>query len=326
MPVPDQVALLRKTLLSSPQWKGDFEQELLVVTTWDVLMEKAEKAANGEGVAASRWCNNVVKAVLGNFAWDRDEQRTSLPSLDEFMERASGYDLQDSETLVEARATAVIDILKQLRVSPDRELDPQSLNSQLQLADWLLYEVNGDMPCGQWDHSSTYGAVDILAKSPLLWTAIAGHLLKAMANDSSEDVLGRTSHVLRYAPEHAKKLLLDDRSVRDTWKFRDPEALVTERLRPGLVSFIQIGYCLAHHGDSEAIVFMNQAAATPTVVNDLARWYALHAMRNPEQLVQSLRKKVEEPTENQKPFLPWHKAILGATESMLRRLEKCQPS
>jgi len=321
----EQAALLEKALRRSPEWKNDYDRGLLIVTTWDMLAEKAE---NARGVATSRWCSNVVKAVLGNFAWDRNEQRNSLPSLDEFMVRASGaYDLQDStKTLVEVRATAVIDKLKQLRVSPDRELDSQSLNSQLQLADWLLYEDNGDMPCGQWDHTSTYGARDVLDNNPLLWTAISGHLLNALAKDSSEDVLGRTSHILRYAPEHAKKLLLDDRTVRDRWRFPDPEALATEPLRPDLVNFTQVGYCLAHHGDPEAIVFMNQAAATPHVVNDLAQWNTLHAKQNPEGLMQSLQQKVERPTANQKTFLPWHKAIFEATGYMFRRLQKGQPS
>jgi hypothetical protein len=323
--VSEQAAFIRKALSSNHEWKNDYDRGLLVVTTWDMLAEKAEKAG---GVTTSRWCNNVVKAVLGSFTWDRNEQRTSLPSVDEFMVRASGaYDLQGTtKTLVEVRATAVIDKLKQLRVSPDKELDPQSLNSQLQLADWLLYEDNGDMPCGQWDHMSTYGARDILDNKPLLWTAIAGHLLNALAKDSSEDVLGRTSHILRYAPEYAKRLLLDDRTVRDRWRFPDPEAFAAEPLRPDLVNFTQVGYCLAHHGDPEAIVFMNQAAVTPHVVNDLAQWNTLHAKQNPEQLMQSLRQKVERPTENQKPFLPWHKAIFEATGYMFRRLERSQPS
>ena len=327
IPVPDQGELLEKALQSNQHWKYDYDRDLLIVTTWDMLEEKARDAEKTGPIATSRWCNNVVKDVLGNFAWDKHKHWTSLPSLDQFMERASGtYDLQDSRTLVEARATAVIDVLKQLRGSLDRELDPHFLNSQLQLADWLLYENNGDMPCGQWDHSSTYGALDILAKSPFMWTAITGHLLKALAEDSSEDVLGRTSHVLRYAPEHVKKLLVDDRTVRDKWKFPDPEELATEPLRPNLVNFIQVGYCLAHHGAEEAVVFMNQAAATPRVVNDLAQWNTLHAKEDPEKLMQSLRQKVEAPTENHRPFLPWHKAIFEATGSRLEQLQKFQQS
>jgi len=94
------------------------------------------------------------------------------------------------------------------------------------------------------DHASTYGAKDILAEIPSVWTALIGHLLKALAKDSSDDVLGRTSHVLRYAPEHAKKLLVDDRTLRHKWKFPDPEELATEPLRPALVNFIQIGLLL----------------------------------------------------------------------------------
>jgi hypothetical protein len=262
-PMPDaaeQGKLLDEALLSNPLWKRDYDRKLLMVMTWDMLAEKAKGAPK---VATSRWCNNVVKAVLGNFAWGKNEQRTSFPSLDEFMNRAAGaYDLRDSRTLVEARATAVIDKLKQLKVSDDKELDTQFFDSQLQLGDWLLYENNGDIPCVQWGHTSTYTARNILAEIPSVWTALIGHLLKALAEDASEDVLGRTSLILGYAPEHAKKLLVDDRTLRDKWKFPDPEELATEPLRPALVNFIQIGYCLAHHGAEEAIVFMNQAAAT----------------------------------------------------------------
>jgi len=322
-PMPDaaeQAKLLKEALQSNPLWNRDYDRKLLIVMTWDMLAEKAKEAPK---VATSRRCNNVVKAVLGNFAWGKNEQRTSLPTLDEFMNRASGaYNLRDSRTLVEARATAVIDKLKQLQVSDDKELDTQFLDGQLQLADWLLYENNGDMPCVQWDHTSTYTARNILAEIPSLWTALIGHLLKALAEDSSEDVLGRTSHVLRYAPEHAKKLLVDDRTLRDKWKFPDPEGLTTEPLRPALVNFIQIGYCLAHHGAEEAVVFMNQAAASPQVVNDLAVWNTLHAKQDPAKLMGSLRQKADAPTENQRPFLPWHKAIFEATESMLRQTQK----
>jgi len=332
LPVPDESALLKKELESRPLWRDDFERELLIVTTWDMVLEKAlEKAKQieeaGVVITTSRWCNNVVKDVLGNFAWGR-KKRISLPSIDEFMARASGrYELQDSLTLVEARAKAILGLLRELQVSPGSELDTRYLNGQLQLADWMLYEGNGDMPIGQWEHRSTADARDILTKSTHLWTAIIGRLLKALAKDSSEDVLGRTSHVLRYAPEDAKKLLLDDRPVRDRWRFPDPETFATEPLRrPALVSFIHLGYCLAHHGDSEAIVFMNRAAATPHVVNDVAQWNTLHAKQNPENLVIELRKKAEKPTKDQKAFLPWHKAILEATESMLRQLTKCRLS
>jgi hypothetical protein len=322
-PMPDvakQAELLQKALQSNPLWNSDYDRDLLIVMTWDMLADKAKKAPE---VATSRWCNNVVKRVLGNFAWAKNEQRTSLPSLDEFMHRASGAcNLRDSRTLVEARATAVIDKLKQLQVSDDKELDVQFFDGQLQLADWLLYENNGDIPCVQWDHASTYTARDILAEIPSVWTALIGHLLKALAKDCSEDVVGRTSHVLRYAPVHAKKLLLDDRAVREQWGFPHPEQLATEPLRRRFVSFIQIGYCLAHHGAEEAVVFMNQAAATPQVVNDLAVWNTLHAKQDPAKLMGSLRQKADAPTENQRPFLPWHKAIFEATESMLRQIQK----
>lgn len=327
IPLPEQAALLKAELEGSPQWKREFAQGLLIVTTWDLLAYEVEDKAKKAGfVKTSRWCNNVVKDVLGNFALDRNRRRTSLPSIDEFMEQASDwYDLKGSMTSVKARVTSVIDVLKQLPVLQNRELNPQSLNSQLQIADWMLYEENGDMPCGQWDHSSTYGALDILAKSPLLWTAITGRLLKALAEDSSEDVLGRTSHVLRYAPGRAKKLLLDNRAIRKKWKFPDMEELASEPKRPAVAIFIQLGYCLAHHGDSEAIAFMNRAAATPDVLNDLARWNTLHAKRNPEKLLKALRRKAEEPTADQKPFLPWHKAILEATEFVFRQLKKSRP-
>jgi hypothetical protein len=324
-PTPDvakQAELLKEALQGNPLWNRDYDSELLIVMTWDMLVKRAKEAPQ---VATSRWCNNVVKRVLGNIAWDKDRQRTSLPSLDEFMYRASGVrGFRDSRTLVEARAAVVIDKLRQLQVSHDKELDTQLFDGQLQLADWLLYENDGDMPCIQWDHASTYGAKDILAEIPSVWTVLIGHLLKALAKDSSDDVLGRTSHVLRYASEHAKKLLVDDRTLRHKWKFPDPEELATEPLRPALVNFIQIGYCLAHHGAEEAVVFMNQAAATPHVVNDLAVWNTLHAKQDPAKLMGSLRQKAEAPTENQRPFLPWHKAIFEATESLFQQLPKLQ--
>jgi hypothetical protein len=284
--------------------------------------EDASSPKHASSLGTSRWCNNVVKDVLGNLAWDKRKKRIYLPSLDEFMARVSGrYALQDSRASVEARATAVINVLKELQVPPNRELDPCSLNSQLQLADWLLYEENGDMPCGQWEHGSTYGALNILATSSALWEAIAGRLLKALAKDRSEDVIGRTSHVLRSAPESAKRLLLNDRAVRKKWKFPNPEALATEPFRRHLRNFAEIGYCMALHGDAEAIGFMNQAAAIPHVVHDLARWNSLHSKRNPSELMGSLQRKVEAPTENEKPIVPWHKAILEATESVFRQLD-----
>jgi hypothetical protein len=304
IPVPDQAALLEKALRSSDKWKQDYGRGLLIVMTWDMLAEKAKKA---KIVPTSRWCNNVVTRVLGNFAWDTERQRTSLPSLDEFMARASAFNLQDQATLVETRAIEVIKTLKQLRVSPDRE----------------LYQSDGDMCCGQWGHGSTYGAITILDTLPTAWTAITDHLLKALASDTSVDVLGRTSHVLRYVPEHAKKLLVDDRTIRNRWRFPNPEALVTDPLlRPDLVNFMQVGYCLAQHGVEEAVAFMNQAAANPRLLNDIARWDTLHAKENPEQLMQSLRQKAERPTERQKPFLPWHKAIFEADGYMVERLKK----
>jgi hypothetical protein len=320
IPVPDQAALIEKALRSSDRWKHDYDYGLLVVSTWDMLAEKAKKSRT---VPTSRWCNNVVRAVLGNLAWDSNELRTSLPSLGEFMERASEFDLQDAATLVEARATDVIETLKLLAVAADRQLDTESLHGQLQLADWLLYQNDGDMCCWQWGHGSTYGALEILGKSPTVWTAISDHLVKALAVDTSVDVLGRTSHVLRYAPEHAKKLLADDCTIRDRWRFPDPEALIADPLlRPDLVNFMQIGYCFAHHGVVEAVAFMNQAAANPRLLSDLSRWDALHAKEDPEQLMQSLRQKAERPTERQKPFLQWHKAIFEATGSMFGRLKK----
>jgi hypothetical protein len=67
---------------------------------------------------------------------------------------------------------------------------------------------------------------------------------------------------------------------------------------------------------------MNQAAANPRLLNDIARWDTLHAKENPEQLMQSLRQKAERPTERQKPFLPWHKAIFEADGYMVERLKK----
>jgi hypothetical protein len=320
IPVTDQATLLEKALQTSDKWKDDYDCGLLIVLTWDMLAEKAKKART---VPTSRWCNNVVTRVLGNFAWDKKRRRISLPSIDEFMARASVLNLQDQATLVETRAIEVIKTLKQLQVSPKRELDTESLHSQLQLADWLLYQNDGDMCCGEWGHGSTYGALEILKKIPTVWTAIADHLLKALAKDTSVDVLGRTSHVLRYAPEPSKKLLADERTIRDRWRFPDPEALVTDPLlRPDLVNFMQVGYCLAQHGVEEAVAFMNQAAANPRLLNDIARWDTLHAKENPEQLMHSLRQKAERPTDRQKPFLPWHKAIFEADGSMFGRLKK----
>jgi len=85
---------------------------------------------------------------------------------------------------------------------------------------------------------------------------------------------------------------------------------------------MQVGYCLAYNGVAEAIAFMNQAAANPCLLNDLAKWDTLHAKENPEQLMQSLRNKAERPTDRQKPFLPWHKAIYKADGDMFGQLEK----
>jgi hypothetical protein len=147
IPVSKQAVLIEKALQGSDRWKQDYDRRLLVVLTWDMLADKAKKA---RAVPTSRWCNNVVTRVLGNFAWDAQRQWTSLPSLDEFMARASVFNLQDQATLVETRAIEVIKTLKQLQVSPDQELDTESLHSQLQLADWLLYRSDGDMCCGQW--------------------------------------------------------------------------------------------------------------------------------------------------------------------------------
>ncbi len=317
--VLQQDELIKNALQSSEKWRLDFERGLLIVMTWDKLVENAE---NSGTVPTSRWCNNFVRHILGNFACDTKRRWTSLPSLDEFMERASGLDLRDSAAVVQTRAMDVIETLKQLGVSLDSQLDTASLPSQLQLADWLLYQNNGDMCCGEWRHGSTYDAIRMLNNRPSVWTAIADHLLKALANDTSVDVLGRTSHVLRYAPEHAKKLLVDNREIRDRWEFPDPEELVTNpSRRPDLQNFMQVGYCLALHGVAEAIAFMNQAAANPHLLTDLATWDSLHAKEDPERFMQSLLRKAEQPTEDQKPFLPWHKAIYEANVSMFGQLK-----
>jgi len=322
--VLEQEALIEKQLKSSRRWRADYERKLLVVMTWDSLYKRAKEASNkGRVVSASRWCNNLVTWVLGNIAYDKDKAKTYLPSLDNFMERASGLPLGDSAPLVEARAKDVIEALKQLGVSPDRPLDTQSLPSQLQLADWLLYQGNGDMCCGVWSHGSTYPVIDVLEKRPSVWEDIASQLLKALSKDDSVDVLGRTSHVLRYAQGNAKKLLVDDPAMRERWRFPDPEELINDPLRrPDLQNFMQVGYCLALHGVAEAITFMNQAAANRPLLRDLALWDAQHAKEDPEKFMKSLQRKAEQPTEDQKPFLPYHKAICEENEAMIGRLKK----
>jgi hypothetical protein len=87
-PVEEQGPILSEALRSSQLWKHDYERELLIMATWDMLAKKAAKST--VEVRTSRWCNNVVKDVLGNFAAEKKKKRTSLPSLEEILHRVTG--------------------------------------------------------------------------------------------------------------------------------------------------------------------------------------------------------------------------------------------
>jgi hypothetical protein len=142
---------------------------------------------------------------------------------------------------------------------------------------------------------------------------VAPQLMRILSTDSSEDVIGRASHVTRYLPREDVAAWAKDQTFRLKWTFPDdPRSL--DGLRQ--ISWLHTGYCLAEHGLPDAVSFMNECAENDDVMVNIACWNKKHARRDMDTLLKSLKEKAESNRENMAAFRRWHRRVYDVTLKM----------
>src|SRR5436190_5745977 len=91
--------------------------------------------------------------------------------------------------------------------------------------------------------------------------------------------------VARYFPKEVVAACPNDKVFGLQLTLPNPNELL-EQLRQ--ISFLQMIYCLAIHGLADAVSFMNDCAENSVVMDHIATWNVVHAMRDLEALFQSL--------------------------------------
>ena len=314
--VDEESAVVEKALLDS-KWATEYQNETLIVTTWRSL---AEKRGGGSAVprpteinfCARRLLSDSVRVVTANaqFSNLRNQLESNVSDhLQLFATRrflSSGPEFE----AVQKRANILMKSLEELNLLRAPVMKDLKLAwAALQIADILLYEEDGDIPWGRWDHGATYPILDLLREDGNIATRIAPKVMRILSLDKSADALGRASHLARSFPKEQVAEWWRDRAFSSTWSFPSPNALLRE---PRLIPFIQVGYLLAKHGVTDAIDFMNACGDNGDIVARTADWNVIHAAREPKKLEGSLREKAESPDESLGQFSRWHRNLYEA--------------
>lgn len=287
--VDQQKDVITSMARASKEWAEDYDRGALVILTWDMLARHDADTPS----QLEKWVRRT--APMGFFG------------------KFSGLlsDLQRSA--LDARFEELGSALQRMRLQ--RKFDITSTFStppELMLAEIATYRQEGDLPVGPWMHGDTHQMLNLLGRDPSIWDQLAQGLENILRFDRAESVIGRATHLLRYAPPSVMRDALRGLALRD-WTFPEPRELLDGKARHDLAAYAHVGYCLAWHGDEAAINFLNRAARDKQIMTDLGRWNVLHAGQGAGALMASLKDKAEGTAPRLQPFKPWHRAIADVT-------------
>ena len=317
--------------LTASEWGREYQNGILIVTTWRVLAEHALTHLPNESlhIVYPPSIKTVARALLAGLIHDVAEtanlSKLASPhtTLEGLIARNAALKASVSRPkitphfvdLVKNRAQTLLNKLDELQLLDHAVQNRTDTYAALQIADIALYGDDRDIPWGHWEHGATYKIIDFMQHSEKVMDEVAPQLLRVLSCDSSEDVLGMASHIARYLSNEEVLAWSKNKSFSSTWAFNEPRQL-TEN--PRQIAFLQVGYCLALHGVSDAVSFMNKCAEDVHVLANIACFNKVHAKRdNMRALLEGLQMKAKSDDQNLRAFRPWHQGVYEATLKMV---------
>lgn len=307
--------------MGKSKYQDLFRSKRLIVTTSATLIEATQVAKKKQALLSSSEANRQIGR-----RWAR--QRVSLAASFVITEPGAtwqkvGRSVQDKPFGLIEEGTPVSRIAEEYsdqllqtisHILPGPPDSTNLLNATMLLSEICLYEQDGDLPIGRWEHTATYRALDLLKGLPSQHQEHLVHQLsRIMAVDRSEDVIGAMSHMGRKFPaltEYMRSERAWGNRLRAIYEARSSR-------RPLTIMDAHIAYLLALHGDNSAADLLNQFAQNKAMMADVASWNLLHAYRKPKGLLESMHQKANSDDDNLRRFKSWHQAVYSGYSTML---------
>ncbi len=322
--------------LRSSRWWEYREQGILLVTTFRSLWKKSqpgtitdEESGHYSGTGNARLLRK--RLIRDAISWSFQSRLGCPFNRMQFEKDISQHaddvllSLQNSpprsfridSAAIAEEGLVVIDRLIDSGLLSSQCIDASLVNALLLLSDLLFYEQDGDLPCGRWEHGSTYPAIHLLECHPELTNEISKRLTDVVRLDTSEDAIEIATHLARTMPQKIGEMWQEDSILSARWPFQSVDRLTDPGTHPLAIAHVHVGYTSALHGNNAAAGFMNACAKDPVILADIAVWNKMHSARNPNALVRSIEEKAKNPTPKLRTFHEYHKAVFQVTRQMI---------